>query len=54
MNITDLEVDTTPRTPLEEREQREWTMQTMVEKIKILEHESIMMCDEGTHLDRDY
>jgi hypothetical protein len=50
MNITELEVCATPGTPLEERAQREWTVQTTVEKIKILEQECIKICDEGTHM----
>jgi uncharacterized protein (DUF3084 family) len=50
MKITELEVRTTPGTPPEERAQRERTAQTTVEKIKILEHECINMCDEGTHI----
>jgi hypothetical protein len=41
---------TVPGTPPEQREQRERTTQTVVEKIKILEHECIKMCDEGTHI----
>jgi hypothetical protein len=48
--ITELELCTLPGTPPEEREQRERTTQTSVEKIKILEHECINMCDEGTHI----
>jgi hypothetical protein len=45
-----LELHTLPGAPLEEREQRERMAQTSMAKIKILEHECINMCDEGTHI----
>jgi hypothetical protein len=48
--ITELEVNTTLGTPLEEREKRERTVQTMVVKIKQLEQEFIKICEEGTRI----
>jgi hypothetical protein len=46
--IIELELRALPGTPPEEREQRERTTQTIVEKIKSLEQECIKMCDKGT------
>jgi hypothetical protein len=49
-NIMMMEVRTPPRMPVEEKTQRERTVQKIVEKIKSLEYECIKMCDAGTHI----
>jgi hypothetical protein len=48
--IEDFESHTVPRTPPEEREQRENLMHASFANIKILEQECTRMCDESIHI----
>jgi hypothetical protein len=50
LGIEDLESCTTPRTPPEEKVERERTSMTVVASIKTLEEECTKLCEESTQI----
>jgi hypothetical protein len=48
--IEELESHSTPRTPPEEKEQREITAITLVESIKRLDEECVKLCEESVQI----